>query len=204
MGLKRIGILSDTHGSLPEAVFELLDGQWSDERLAKGAWRQTSEADGLPRPCEEPGLVALASRRCDLILHAGDIGGQRILDELCAIAPTIAVTGNNDHDRLWCSDGDVRAFRSLAFEGVGIAMAHIPADLHAALYGRPPLQPRLVAEEPQLAIHGHTHVPKLAREGDHVLLCPGSPTKARNGSGHNVALIDAVDGRLAAISFIEV
>ena len=32
------------------------------------------------------------------ILHAGDIGGQRIIDELRAIAPVTAVLGNNDYD----------------------------------------------------------------------------------------------------------
>jgi putative phosphoesterase len=31
-----------------------------------------------------------------LILHAGDIGGQEILDQLSNVAPVLAVRGNND------------------------------------------------------------------------------------------------------------
>ena len=35
-------------------------------------------------------------RGCDHIVHGGDVGSQAILQELAAIAPTIAVRGNND------------------------------------------------------------------------------------------------------------
>src|SRR5207245_10138969 len=48
---------------------------------------------GLLRP---EAVAALAS--VDLIVHAGDIGSAAILAELGAIAPTVAVRGNNDRD----------------------------------------------------------------------------------------------------------
>ena len=44
-----------------------------------------------------PSAATLARRH---IVHAGDIGGARILDALAAIAPLAAVRGNNDHG-LW-------------------------------------------------------------------------------------------------------
>ena len=34
----------------------------------------------------------------DLILHAGDIGGESILNRLRALAPVVAVVGNGDPD----------------------------------------------------------------------------------------------------------
>lgn len=207
MATLRIGILSDTHGPLPDTVFDLLRGVWPEAELNGCLWRQVRcryDSEGRLSTEDANPPTELAPAPCGLIVHAGDIGPQNVLDELGAIARTIAVLGNNDYERYWCSDGDVRAFRSLNAGGVELCVAHIPRDLDAALHGRGPLQPPLVKAEPHLAIHGHTHVPKAVQEGNHVLLCPGSPTKARNGSGHNLVLADAVDGRLSTLSFIEV
>jgi uncharacterized protein len=50
-----------------------------------------SDTHGLVRP---QALDALAG--VDLILHAGDIGNQQVLDTLNRIAPVVAVRGNND------------------------------------------------------------------------------------------------------------
>ena len=48
------------------------------------------------------GLLRAAARTfaggCDYIIHGGDIGSARILDELAAMAPLIAVRGNNDRE----------------------------------------------------------------------------------------------------------
>ena len=48
-----------------------------------------SDTHGLVRP---QAIEALAG--ADLILHAGDIGNQEVLDTLNQIAPVIAVRGN--------------------------------------------------------------------------------------------------------------
>ena len=50
-----------------------------------------SDTHGLLRPEAKQALAGVAR-----IIHAGDIGNQRVLDELAAIAPVIAVRGNND------------------------------------------------------------------------------------------------------------
>ena len=50
-----------------------------------------SDTHGLVRA---EALVAL--KGSDLVIHAGDIGGPEVLDELRTIAPTFAVRGNND------------------------------------------------------------------------------------------------------------
>lgn len=50
-----------------------------------------SDTHGLVRP---QAIEALAG--VDLILHAGDIGNQQVLDTLNQIAPVVAVRGNND------------------------------------------------------------------------------------------------------------
>ncbi len=50
-----------------------------------------SDTHGLLRPEARAFLVG-----CDYIVHGGDVGGVEILDELAAVAPLIAVRGNND------------------------------------------------------------------------------------------------------------
>src|SRR6202166_5352332 len=50
-----------------------------------------SDTHGLLRPGARAFLMG-----CDYIVHGGDIGEPEILDELAAIAPLIAVRGNND------------------------------------------------------------------------------------------------------------
>jgi uncharacterized protein len=50
-----------------------------------------SDTHGLVRP-----EVVAALAGCDLIVHAGDVGGPEVLERLRAIAPVHAVRGNND------------------------------------------------------------------------------------------------------------
>lgn len=204
VALKRIGVISDTHNMLPTEAFELFDGEWSEDQLRRAIRlaMKCSYDDGGNVHLED--VIADARKdaktdKVDFILHAGDICKQSILDELEAIAPTVAVLGNNDYEPLYCSDGSVQAFRSLNYEGVEIVMAHIPQDLNRALVGRPPLVQKLVKREPDLAIYGHTHVPDITINGNHVIMNPGSASRGRSGSGHNVALVDIEDGRLARI-----
>ena len=53
-----------------------------------------SDTHGLVRP-----QALRALRGVDLIVHAGDVGTPEVLDALRAIAPVVAVRGNNDRGR---------------------------------------------------------------------------------------------------------
>ena len=50
-----------------------------------------SDTHGLVRPQAVEALTGV-----DMILHAGDVGNQQVLDTLKDIAPVVAVRGNND------------------------------------------------------------------------------------------------------------
>ena len=50
-----------------------------------------SDTHGLVRPEVHGALAAV-----EMILHAGDVGGEEVLDELSTIAPVHAVSGNTD------------------------------------------------------------------------------------------------------------
>jgi putative phosphoesterase len=156
-----IGIISDTHGSLPTAVHEAFAG-------------------------------------VDHILHAGDIGGQHILDELGLIAPVTAVYGNCDYF------GDYLAVDETArieLEGIRFFIAHTPALIEEALRGRGDIPSG--APLPHICIHGHTHIPRREAKGPVLMLCPGSPVRPRGGSAPSVLLLEARDGRVIDLKFLE-
>ena len=119
--IRKIGILSDTHGLLRPEVLDTLQG-------------------------------------CDAILHGGDINRQNVLDVLQNIAPVYVVRGNNDRD--WAEKIPLRLDFSLY--GLRVCMAHKKKDLPEDL------------SVYDLVIYGHSHRYEEKREGNTILLNPGS------------------------------
>jgi putative phosphoesterase len=115
-----------------------------------------ADTHGLLRP---EAAAALAS--ADLIVHAGDIGSAALLDELAAIAPVLAVRGNNDRDR-WAA----RLPESVTTEIAGVRL-HVIHDVRR-LKGDP------AALGVDVIISGHSHKPRVERREGLLLLNPGS------------------------------
>jgi putative phosphoesterase len=93
----------------------------------------------------------------DLILHAGDIGTEAVLDQFEALAPTRAVWGNVDGQALRCRAPEHQRFE---VEGVSFWMTHIA--------GRPGRWQRgmgtaLQRETPDVFICGHSHILQIER-----------------------------------------
>ena len=78
----------------------------------------THIGDGASNRLDDRVLEAAAS--ADVILHAGDVTGRALLDELRGLAPVHAVLGNNDGalDQLLPVTLDV------ALDGVQVSMVH--------------------------------------------------------------------------------
>ncbi len=93
----------------------------------------------------------------DLILHAGDIGNPKIIDELKKIAPTKAVFGNIDGQEIRRDHPEIQ---DLEIEGNKILMIHI-----AGRPGRwyPGIQKLLRDRKPDLFICGHSHILQVER-----------------------------------------
>ena len=115
-----------------------------------------SDTQGLLRP-----EVFTAFQDVELIMHAGDIGGDDILIELEAIAPVLAVRGNMDYGA-WLED--VPATRAVTLGSQRIFMLHDPAHVDFDP-GR---------ENFQGIIFGHTHRPHLETSHGILMLNPGS------------------------------
>jgi putative phosphoesterase len=115
-----------------------------------------SDTHGLLRP---EALDALLGS--DAIVHAGDVGGEGILEQLSEIAPVTAVRGNVDRGDF---AGKLSATELLELGGTRIWVLHNLSDMD--LYLRP--------DGVGVIVSGHTHTP-LIREEDGVLyLNPGS------------------------------
>ena len=115
-----------------------------------------SDTHGLLRPQAREAL-----RGVDMIVHAGDVGSPEVLRDLEALAPVIAVRGNNDHGP-WAEKLPL----TNAFE-IGGATLYAIHDVNEL-----DLDPRGAGLSAVIA--GHSHRP-LAQERDGVLFFnPGS------------------------------
>ena len=124
----------------------------------------------------------------DLILHAGDVGGDDILDELGAIAPVSAVCGNTDpagHPRLAGSIDRT----------VGGVTIHVS---HGHEIGSPTPEKLLAAYPADVIVYGHTHKALIAWHGPRLVINPGAAGPRRFHLLPSVALLRIYDGRADA------
>jgi putative phosphoesterase len=102
-----------------------------------------------------------ALRGSELIIHAGDIGDPKILEELRKLAPVVAVRGNVDTQE-WA-----RTLPLTTVAEAGSVLIYVLHDLNA-------LDLNPAAAGFQLVVSGHSHTPtKMEREGV-LYINPGS------------------------------
>ena len=143
-----------------------------------------SDTHGLLRP-----EVLPVFKGVELILHAGDIGGSEVLEELRTIAPVIAVRGNNDKGE-WASR---IAESKVAKAGeVSIYMLHDLKELH--------LDP--AREGFQVVVSGHSHRPSVERRSGILFINPGSAGSRRFRLPVSVAKL-TIRGTTARAELIE-
>ena len=115
-----------------------------------------SDTHGLLRP---EALAALAGS--ELIIHAGDVGGPEVLEELGRVAPVVAVRGNNDRGA-WAES--LAEYEAVEVNGAFVYVLHDLKELDIAP----------AAAGFRVVVSGHSHKP-LAEERRGVLyLNPGS------------------------------
>lgn len=133
--------------------------------------------------CLNPRLVsALKNAGVEAILHAGDISGPEVIDELGAIAPVYAVRGNRDWLRLPHLPLELRA----EFGGVRVGLAHghggwrtyLLSKLQYLVHGYR-LKNYLNYLLPTFSnvdviVFGHSHNPENLRLAGKLIINPGS------------------------------
>lgn len=164
-----------------------------------------SDTHGLLRP-----EAVAALEGSELILHAGDVGDLRILDELGRIAPVHAVHGNTDGSEvrgrlprtvevdLGSPDERVAA-GAVPDAGSGRSSSTPGGPLAYVHHGDQELELDPAAAGIAMVVSGHTHRP-LVHERDGVLyLNPGSAGPRRFALASTVARVRVGDaGKLEA------
>lgn len=200
----RVGIISDTHGYLPQEALDIFDGNYAENQIYEHvllAKKKIRAQSGLPPKKDLEAMLAQArTQACELIIHAGDIEAQSTIDTLEAYAPVVAVNGNCDYYDYFTKRGYTRALEAFTFKGVDIAVLHKPSDLRNAFTGSA-WQPASVRST-SLRIHGHTHVPHVTPSEGFTTLCPGSPCRPYSGSRRSVAAVYLCEGILLAADLI--
>ena len=134
-----------------------------------------SDTHGLLRPS-----VHEAFKGVHLILHAGDVGGDEILDELALIAPVHAVYGNTD------DPGDPRLRAALEME-IGGLRIHVS---HGHELGAPKPEKLLARYAADVIVYGHTHKQLITRADGRLVVNPGAAGPARFGLEPSVAVLE--------------
>lgn len=133
-----------------------------------------SDTHDLLRPEVEARLA-----EADVIVHAGDLCSQEMVDALRAYAETYIVRGNNDGR--WAQELP----RSLSFvvEGLRFFMVHDKDDLPAGLSGV------------DVVVTGHSHRYAQREENGVLWLNPGGCGRRRFQQEITFAVMEAEDGR---------
>jgi putative phosphoesterase len=142
-----------------------------------------SDTHGLVRPEVHTALAGV-----ELILHAGDVGGAEILDELALIAPVKAVCGNTDPAG---SPGLAQAL-DLTLGGVRVHVSH------GHELGSP--KPALLAAtyDADVIVYGHTHRQDVSRVGAMLIVNPGAAGPRRFDLTASVARLTIRRGKAEA------
>lgn len=143
-----------------------------------------SDTHGLLRPA-----VAEAMRDAPLIVHAGDVGKDAVLDAIEAIAPVHAIRGNVDRS------GRVATLpETLTIEIAG-ARVHLVHDVHDLA-----LDP--VADAVDIVISGHSHRARHEVVAGVLYLNPGSVGPRRFKLPITMAWLALEAGRLPRVDVV--
>ncbi len=139
-----------------------------------------SDTHGLLRP-----RVHEALNGVDLILHAGDVGGQDILTELRLIAPVKAVYGNTD------PPGDPGLSKEILIE-VGGTRVHVS---HGHEVGSPTPAALATLYDADVVVYGHTHRQLVTPLDGRLFVNPGAAGPRRFNLKPSVARLTIEKGK---------
>jgi putative phosphoesterase len=151
------------------------------DRSEVGTIGLISDTHGLLRP-----EVFSALEGVDLILHAGDVGGRAIIDELSAIAPVRAVYGNTDP----LGEPGLPARHVLEIQGLSILVTH------GHEFGSPTTERLLARYTEEVVVFGHTHKPLIERSGSRLVVNPGAAGPRRFNLKPSVARMRVKKGEV--------
>jgi putative phosphoesterase len=139
-----------------------------------------SDTHGLIRPGVHEALA-----RVELILHAGDVGGSAVLDELRLIAPVKAVFGNTD------PPGEPGLVDDIVIEIDGLRV-HVS---HGHEVGSPTPAKLAARYDADVVVYGHTHRPLVTRHEGRLFVNPGAAGPKRFNLSPSVGVLTVAKGK---------
>lgn len=139
-----------------------------------------SDTHGLVRADVHEALAGVT-----LILHAGDVGGDDVLDELALIAPVEAVYGNTD------IPGNRRLSAAIDRE-IGGVRVHVSHGHEVGSPSPPRLLERYAAD---VIVYGHTHRQLVTRAEGRLVVNPGAAGPRRFDLQPSVGRLTIANGR---------
>jgi putative phosphoesterase len=136
--------------------------------------------------------IAEAIAECDYAIHAGDIMGAHVLEQLQPRKRVIAVAGNNDHASIWNEEeADIVSAlpkqSQLELPGGTIRVEH-----GHRLGGFPEHeQLRWDHAEVKLVVYGHTHKRTIDQQGEPWVVNPGAAGRERTKGGPSCLILHA-------------
>jgi putative phosphoesterase len=121
----------------------------------------------------------------DVILHAGDVGDDDILDELETIAPVYAVRGNTDP----IDNARLPASRELEISGVKVHVSH------GHEVGAKPITLVAAYGHADVILYGHTHRELITEDEGRLVVNPGAAGARRFDLMPCVAIMTIAEGK---------
>ncbi|MDQ6688888.1 MAG: metallophosphatase family protein [Gemmatimonadota bacterium] len=147
-----------------------------------------SDTHGLLRPGVHDALDGV-----EMILHAGDVGGSSILDELRVIAPVMAVSGNTDPP----GDPDLAEEILLNIGGLKLHVSH------GHEVGSPTPARLATRYDADVVVYGHTHRQLVTELDGRLFVNPGAAGAKRFNLKPSVARL-TISGGNAKVEIIEI
>ena len=129
-----------------------------------------------------------ALKGVELILHAGDVGGPEILDELRLIAPVRAVFGNTD------APGDPALAEQIVIDVAGLRV-HVS---HGHEVGSPTPVKLAARYDEDVIVYGHTHRQLVTELDGRLFVNPGAAGPRRFNLSPSVARLTIAKGKAEA------
>lgn len=136
--------------------------------------------------------IAKVIRDCDYAIHAGDIMGAHILNQLQPRKSVIAIAGNNDLPSIWNKD-EVTIVSALP----KTAQLKLPGGIvnieHGHRLGNYPEHEQLRWDhaEARLVVYGHTHKRIIDQTTEPWIVNPGAAGKIRTKGGPSCLILHA-------------
>ncbi len=166
----------------------------------------------IPEACDRlPDSVWLAFREVDLVMHAGDVYVNSVIEELARIAPVMVAIGNGDegseyHRHRLDPDERIRETHLIEVEGLRVGLAHeLPTPDETPEPAFSNAMERHFGGPVDILVQGHSHVEGTKRFGATLVVNPGSATLPHNLEDRpgTVAILEISSGGRFSVEIID-